>query len=105
MPPAITVSPHLVTPLHTYCTVPTSSSPRLSPSLAHVCPRRKNSNQNGLFSKFCYLTWLLTLWIGGEDGLEVADRRMTTAIKLVLAQAFVAGATTLVHQLMGDGLL
>src|SRR6266536_274538 len=32
--------------------------------------------------------------------LEVADRRMTTAIKLVLAQAFVAGATSLVHQLM-----
>src|SRR5262245_2221779 len=72
MPPAITVSPHLVTPSRTYCTVPTSSSPRLSPSRAHVCPRRKNSNQNGLFSKFRYLTWLLTLWIGGEDGLQVA---------------------------------
>src|SRR5262245_38389456 len=37
--------------------------------------------------------------------LEVADRRMTTAIKLVLAQAFVAGATALVRQLMGDGVL
>jgi hypothetical protein len=33
--------------------------------------------------------------------VEVADRRMTTAIKLVLAQAFVAGATALVRQLMG----
>src|SRR2546425_3485316 len=32
--------------------------------------------------------------------LEVADRRMTTAIKLVLAQAFVSGATSLVYQLM-----
>jgi hypothetical protein len=29
--------------------------------------------------------------------LEVADRRMTTAIKLVLAQAFVSGSTSLVH--------
>jgi hypothetical protein len=32
--------------------------------------------------------------------LEVADRRMTTAIKLVLAHAFVSGATSLVHQLV-----
>jgi len=37
--------------------------------------------------------------------LEVADRRMTTAIKLVLAQAFVAGVTALGRQLMGDGVL
>ena len=37
--------------------------------------------------------------------LEVADCRMTTAIKLVLAHAFVAGATALVRQLMGDGVL
>src|SRR5215813_4473635 len=37
--------------------------------------------------------------------LEVADRCMTTAIKLVLAQAFLAGATALVRQLMGDGVL
>jgi hypothetical protein len=32
--------------------------------------------------------------------LEVADRRMTTAIKLILAQAFVAGSTSLVYQLV-----
>jgi hypothetical protein len=32
--------------------------------------------------------------------LEVADRRMTTAIKLVLAQAFVSGSTSLMHQLV-----
>jgi hypothetical protein len=32
--------------------------------------------------------------------LEVADRRMTTAIKLVLAQACVSGSTSLVHQLV-----
>jgi hypothetical protein len=37
--------------------------------------------------------------------LEVADRRMTTTIKLVLAQALVADATALVRQLMGDGVL
>ena len=37
--------------------------------------------------------------------LEVADRRMTTAIKLVLAQAFVSGATSLVHQLMRNRVL
>ena len=36
--------------------------------------------------------------------LEVADRRMTPAIKLVFAQAFVAGSTSLVRQLMGDGM-
>ena len=32
--------------------------------------------------------------------LKVADRRMTTAITLILAQAFVSGATSLVHQLV-----
>ncbi len=37
--------------------------------------------------------------------LEVADRRMTTAITLVLAQAFVAGSTSLVRQLMGTRVL
>ena len=37
--------------------------------------------------------------------LEVADRRMPTAIKLVLAQAFVSGATSLVHQLMRNRVL
>src|SRR4029077_9640014 len=37
--------------------------------------------------------------------LEVADRCMTTAIKLVLAQAFVAGATALVYQLVRDRVL
>src|SRR4051812_48191967 len=37
--------------------------------------------------------------------LEVADRRMTTALKLVLAQAFVSGATSLVHQLMRNRVL
>jgi len=37
--------------------------------------------------------------------LEVADRCMTTAIKLVLAQAFVSGSTALVHQLMRDRVL
>ena len=37
--------------------------------------------------------------------LEVADRRMTTAIKLVLAQAFVSSATSLVHQLMRNRVL
>src|SRR6266581_2481905 len=37
--------------------------------------------------------------------LEVADRRMTTAIKLVFAQAFVSGSTALVRQLMGNRVL
>src|SRR5947207_7934598 len=37
--------------------------------------------------------------------LEVADRRMTTAIKLVLAQAFVSGSTSLVRQLLGNRVL
>ena len=37
--------------------------------------------------------------------LKVVDRRMTTAVKLILAQAFVAGATSLVGQLMGNGVL
>src|SRR5215475_5866275 len=32
--------------------------------------------------------------------LEVADRRMTTAIKLILAQAFVSGSTALVYPLV-----
>src|SRR5215470_17973542 len=37
--------------------------------------------------------------------LEVADCRMTPAIKLVFAQAFVSGSTTLVRQLMGNRVL
>ena len=37
--------------------------------------------------------------------LEVADRGMTTAIKLVLAQTFVASSTSLVRQLMGNRML
>jgi len=56
MPPAITASPRLVMPSQPYCTTPTSRSPRLSPSLARVCPRRKNSNKNALCNEFSYLT-------------------------------------------------
>ena len=37
--------------------------------------------------------------------LKVVDRRMTTAIKLILAQAFVSGATSLVHQLVRNRVL
>src|SRR5438093_2095515 len=37
--------------------------------------------------------------------LEVADRGMTTAIKLVLTQTFVARSTSLVRQLMGNRVL
>ena len=37
--------------------------------------------------------------------LEVADRRMTTAIKLVFAHAFVSGATSLVYQLVRNRVL
>ena len=37
--------------------------------------------------------------------LEVADRGMTTAIKLVLAQALVAGSPSLVRQLMRNRVL
>src|SRR6266545_7638471 len=37
--------------------------------------------------------------------LEVTDRRMTPAIKLVFAQALGAGATSLVRQLMGNRVL
>src|SRR4030095_13226366 len=37
--------------------------------------------------------------------LEVADCRMTPAIKLIFAQAFVACPTSLVDQLMGNGVL
>jgi hypothetical protein len=37
--------------------------------------------------------------------LEVADCRMTPAIKLIFAQAFVAGPTSLVVQLMSNEVL
>ena len=37
--------------------------------------------------------------------LQVADSRMTTAVKLVLAQAFVSGSPSLMRQLMGNGML
>src|SRR6266852_4102322 len=37
--------------------------------------------------------------------LEVADCRMTPAIKLVFAQAFVSGSTSLVRHLMGNRVL
>src|SRR5262245_3245785 len=70
MPPAITASPHLVTPSRNYCTVPTSSSQRPSPSLVPACPRRKNSSQNGLCSKFSPLTGFWRFVLGGEDGFQ-----------------------------------
>ena len=68
MPPAITASPHLVTPSRAYCTVPTSSSQRPSPSLVPACPRRKNSYQNGLCSKFSPLTGFWRFGLGGKMG-------------------------------------
>lgn len=37
--------------------------------------------------------------------MEVADCRMTPAIKLIFAQAFVACPTSLVDQLMDNGVL
>ena len=37
--------------------------------------------------------------------LEVADRRITTTIKLVFAQAFVSGSTFLVYQLVRNCVL
>src|SRR5262245_12348951 len=37
--------------------------------------------------------------------LEIADRRMTTAVKLVFPQAFVPGSPSLMRQLMGNGVL
>ena len=37
--------------------------------------------------------------------LEIADRSMTTAVKLVLTQAFVPGSPSLVRQLMGNRVL
>src|SRR5262249_58798062 len=70
MPPAITVSPRRVTPSRAYCTAQTSRSPKPSPSRAHVWPRRKNSNQNGLCNKFSYFTGFGRFRAGGEDGLE-----------------------------------
>src|SRR6266567_3484902 len=69
MPPAITASPHLVPPLPTYCIAQTSSSPRSSPSLGLVCPRRKNSNQNDLCCEFSYLAGFWLFGLGEEDGL------------------------------------
>src|SRR5438067_93279 len=74
MPPAITAFPHRGTPSRNYCAVPTSSSQRLSPSLVHACPRRKNSNQNGLFSKFRYLTGFWRFGLGGKMGWRSYDR-------------------------------
>src|SRR4029450_9311901 len=66
MPLAITASPHLATPSRAYCIAPTSRSPRFSPSLAHVCPRRKNSNQNALGSKGSCLTGFSHFGFGGK---------------------------------------
>jgi hypothetical protein len=36
---------------------------------------------------------------------EVTDGGMTPAIKLVLAQTFISGSTSLVHQLVSHGVL
>src|SRR5215467_1691149 len=65
-PPAITASLRLVTPSRAYCTAPTSSSPKPSPSRARVCPRGKNSTQNGLFSKFSCLTGFWCFGLRGK---------------------------------------
>src|SRR5215510_9815998 len=73
IPPAITASLRLGTPSRAYCTAPTSSSPRPLPSLARVCPRRKNSNQNGLHSKFNYLTGFQCFGLGGKMRWRVGE--------------------------------
>src|SRR5215471_17899406 len=65
MLPAITASPHLATPSLAYCRAQTSSSPRLSRSLVHACPRRKNSNQNAWACEFNYL---IDFWRFGLEG-------------------------------------
>src|SRR5262245_32435449 len=70
MPPAITASPHLVTPSRAYCTAPTSSSPQPSPSRARMWPRRKNSHQNGLCSKFSYVTGCWRFGLRGKTGMK-----------------------------------
>jgi len=45
-PPAIPVSPHRATPSRTYCTAPTSRSPRSLLSLGCGCPLGKNCSLN-----------------------------------------------------------
>src|SRR5262249_1120109 len=70
MPPAITASPHLVMPSRNYCTVPTSSSQKPSPSLVPACPRRKNSHQNGLCRKFSPLTGFWRFGLEGKMGFK-----------------------------------
>src|SRR5215510_9697894 len=37
--------------------------------------------------------------------LEVTDRRMTAAVKLILAEPFIAGTPSLMHDVMGDRML
>src|SRR5215471_4860551 len=78
MPPAIIVSPRRVMPSRAYCTAPTSSSPKPTPSRARLCPRRKNSHQNGLFSKFSYLTGFWCFGLRGKMGFN--DVRVRRAI-------------------------
>src|SRR5262249_45075559 len=55
MPPAIPVSPHRTTPSRTYCTAPTSRSPRPFPSLGCGCPLGKNCSLNVCISEYSYL--------------------------------------------------
>ena len=66
-------SPHRVTPSRTFCTTPISSCPRPSPSLARVCPRRKNSNQNDLCCEFSYLAEFFAGFGFGENRLHARD--------------------------------
>src|SRR5215471_8018472 len=75
MLPAITASPHLATPSLAYCRAQTSSSPRLSRSLVHACPRRKNSNQNAWACEFNYLIDFWRFGLEGKMGLMVVEGR------------------------------
>src|SRR5215470_17232657 len=74
MLPAITASPHLATPSLAYCRAQTSSSPRLSRSLVHACPRRKNSNQNAWACEFNYLIDFWRFGLEGKMGWYAAQR-------------------------------
>src|SRR4030095_13902515 len=100
MPLPITASPHLATPSRAYCIAPTSRSPRFSPSLAHVCPRRKNSNQNALGSKGSCLTGFSHFGFGGKicyNKLKGVETHTSTE----LVRYSTAVLTPLIEQLDG----
>src|SRR5262249_34113418 len=76
MPPAITASPHLMTPSRAYCTALTLRFPRPFPCRVCGCPLGKNCSLNVFLNEYSYFTDFQCFGLGRKLRYKVDSRRM-----------------------------